>query len=150
VTDPTLLTAAVGDMESAYTDAAGRTMPNHINLGAGEIGGLTLAPGLYKWTTGVLISTDVKISGGADAVWIFQIAGTLTQADATKVILEGGARAKRIFWQVAGDVAIRTTAHFEGDLFAKKLIALKTGASATSRLLAQTAVTLEKNAVTRP
>jgi hypothetical protein len=125
-------------------------LPNHINLGAGEIGGLTLAPGLYKWTTGVLISTDVTLSGGADAVWIFQIAGTLTQADATRVILKGGARPKNIFWQAAGDVAIKTTAHFEGVILAKKYIALKTSASANGRLLAQSAVTLEKNAVSLP
>jgi hypothetical protein len=150
VTDPTLLSTAVGDMEAAYTDAAGRTLPNHTNLGAGEIGGLTLAPGLYKWTTGVLISTDVTLSGGADAVWIFQIAGTLTQADATRVILKGGARPKNIFWQASGDVVIRTTAHFEGVILAKKYIAMKTGASANGRLLAQTAVTLEKNAVSLP
>ena len=149
-TDPTFLTTAVGDMEAAYTDAAGRTLPNHVNLGAGEIGGLTLAPGLYKWTTGVLISKDVTISGSADAVWIFQIAGTLTQADATRVILKGGARPKHIFWQASGDVVIRTTAHFEGVLLAKKLIAMKTGASANGRLLGQTAVTLEQNAVSRP
>jgi hypothetical protein len=150
VTDSTLLTTAVGDMEAAYTDAAGRTGPNYTNLGAGEIGGLTLAPGLYKWTTGVSISTSVTISGSADAVWIFQIAGTLTQANATSVILQGGARPENIFWQASGDVALRTTAHFEGVILAKKLIALKTGASANGRLLAQTAVTLEQNAVTRP
>jgi hypothetical protein len=150
VTDSTLLTTAVGDMETAYTDAAGRTRPNHINLGAGEIGGLTLAPGLYKWTTGVLISTDVTLSGSADAIWIFQIAGTLTQADATRVILKGGARPERSFWQASDDVALRTTAHFEGVILAKKLIAMKTGASANGRLLAQTAVTLEQNAVSRP
>ncbi|MGA2188993.1 MAG: ice-binding family protein [Steroidobacteraceae bacterium] len=150
VTDPTLLTTAVGDMEAAYTDAAGRTRPNHTNLGAGDIGGLTLAPGLYKWTTGVLISTDVTLSGGADAVWILQVAGTLTQAAATSVILKGGARPKNIFWQASGDVAIRTTAHFEGVILAKKYVAMKTGASANGRLLAQTAVTLEKNAVSVP
>jgi Ice-binding-like/Bacterial Ig-like domain len=149
-THPTLLTTAVGDMEAAYTDAAGRTLPNHINLGAGEIGGLTLAPGLYKWTTGVLISTDVTISGSADAVWIFQIAGTLTQAHATRVILKGGARPEHIFWQASGDVAIKTSAHFEGVMLAKKVIAMKTGASANGRLLAQTAVTLEQNAVSEP
>jgi hypothetical protein len=150
VTDPTLLTTAVGDMEAAYTDAAGRTRPNHTNLGAGDIGGLTLAPGLYKWTTGVLISTDVTLSGGADAVWILQVAGTLTQAAATSVILKGGARPKNIFWQASGDVAIRTTAHFEGVILAKKYVAMKTGASTNGRLLAQTAVTLEKNAVSVP
>jgi hypothetical protein len=150
VTDPTLLTKAVGDMEIAYTNAAGRKHPNFINLGAGKIGGLTLVPGLYKWNTRVLISTDVTISGGRNAVWIFQIAGTLTQANATRVILKGGALPKNIFWQTSGAVAIGTTAHFEGVILAKTKIAMKTGASANGRLLAQTAVSLEKNAVKRP
>jgi hypothetical protein len=150
VTNPSLLTKAVGDMEIAYTNAAGRKHPNFINLGAGKIGGLTLVPGLYKWNTRVLISTDVTISGGRNAVWIFQIAGTLTQANATKVILKGGALPKNIFWQTSGAVAIGTTAHFEGVILTKTKIALKTGASANGRLLSQTAVTLQKNAVTRP
>jgi hypothetical protein len=150
VTAPKLLTKAVRDMELAYTNAAGRKHPNHINLGGGKIGGLTLVPGLYKWNTRVLISTDVTISGGRNAVWIFQIAGTLTQANATRVILKGGARAKNIFWQTSGSVAIGTTAHSEGTILTKTKIAMKTGASANGRLLAQTAVTLQKNAVTRP
>ncbi|MCU1302346.1 MAG: hypothetical protein JWQ87_2630 [Candidatus Sulfotelmatobacter sp.] len=150
VTDPTLLTKAVGDMEIAYSDAAGRILPDFIDLGAGKIGGLTLVPGLYKWNTGVLISTNVTVSGGVSDVWIFQIAGTLTQANATKVILKGGARAKNIFWQTASGVAVGTTAQFEGTILAKTKISLKTGASAHGRLLAQTAVTLQQNAVTRP
>jgi len=150
VTDPTLLTTAVANMQTAYTNAAGRTNPNFVNLGAGQIGGLTLVPGLYKWTTGVLISTDVTLSGGANDVWIFQIAGTLIQASATKMILAGGARSKNIFWQASGGVAIGTTAHAEGVILGKTLIALKTGASANGRLLAQTAVTLQQNAVTQP
>ena len=150
VTDPSLLTKAVGDMEIAYTNAAGRKHPNFINLGGGNIGGLTLVPGLYKWTTGVLIPTSITVSGGPDAVWIFQIAGTLTQANATRVILKGGARAKNVFWQTSGAVHIGTTAHFAGVILARTKIALKTGASANGRLLAQTAVTLEQNAVSRP
>jgi hypothetical protein len=150
VTDPTLLTEAIGNMEAAYTDAAGRMLPDYTNLGAGLIGGLTLGPGLYKWTTRVLISTDVTLSGGPDDVWIFQIAGTLVQASAVRVILEGGARPKNIFWQTSGAVAIGTTAHFEGVILGKTMIALKTGASANGRLLAQTAVTLQQNAITRP
>lgn len=150
VTDPSLLTKAVSDMEIAYTDAAGRKNPNFINRGAGLIGGLTLVPGLYKWTTRVLITKNVTISGGPDAVWIFQIAGSLTQANATRVILKGGARSKNIFWQTSGEVVIGTTAHFEGVTLAKTKIAMKTGASANGRLLAQTAVTLQMNAVTQP
>jgi hypothetical protein len=150
VTDPTLLTKAVGDMEIAYTDAAGRILPDFTELGAGHIGGLTLVPGLYKWSTGVSISTDVTLSGGRNDVWIFQIAKTLTQASATRVILKGGARAKNVFWQTSGAVAIGTTAHFEGVILARTMIAMKTGASANGRLFAQTAVTLQKNAVTGP
>ena len=150
VTAATLLTSAVGDMQAAYTDAAGRPLPDFINLGSGEIGGRTLTPGLYKWGTNVTISKDVTLAGGPTDVWIFQIAGGIQQASATRVTLTGGALAKNVFWQSAGTVSIGTTAHFEGVLLAKTLIAVKTGASVNGRLLAQTAVTLQKNIVTQP
>lgn len=149
-TNATYLTTAIGDMEIAYADAAGRSLPDSTELGAGQIGGLTLAPGLYKWSSNVLISNSVTLSGGPNDVWIFQIAGELNQASATKVILAGGALPKNIFWQVARGVAIGTTAHFEGVLLGQTLIAAKTGASVNGRLLAQTAVTLEQNAVNQP
>jgi hypothetical protein len=150
VADSTFLTSAVGDMGFAYDDAAGRVGPDFTELGAGEIGGLTLEPGLYKWSTGLLITTDVTLSGGPNDVWIFQVAGTLNQASATRVTLAGGARARNIFWQVAGAVTIGTTAHFEGIVLGKKLIAVNTGASVNGRLLAQTAITLQMNPITQP
>ena len=118
VTAATLLTAAVSDMEAAYTDAAGRVLPDFINLGTGEIGGKTLAPGLYKWGTNVSISKDVTLSGGPTDVWIFQIAGGIEQASATRVNLTGGALAKHVFGQSAGVVSIGTTAHFAGVVLA--------------------------------
>jgi len=71
VTDPSYLGIAIGDMCAAYNDAASRVNPNFLNLGAGLIGGLTLTPGLYSWTTDVLITTDVTISGGPNDIWIF-------------------------------------------------------------------------------
>ena len=144
------LTLAVLEMELAYLDAAGRSSPDFTELGAGEIGGLTLSPGLYKWGTGVMISKDVTLTGGPNDVFIFQVAGTLTQANATRVTLTGGVQAKNIFWQSAGAVSIGTTAHFEGIVLAKTMVAVKTGASVQGRLLAQTAVTLEMNTVTQP
>jgi Ice-binding-like len=150
VTNPSFLTGAIGDMETAYTDAAGRTLPDQVNLGAGEIGGLTLTPGLYKWGTSVSISNDVTLTGGPNDVWIFQIAGNLAQASAKHVTLAGGAQAKNVYWQVAGQAVIGTTAHFEGTILSKTLIAMKTNASINGRLLAQTAVTLQKNTVIRP
>ena len=150
--DPTPfnLTTAVGDMETAYNDAAGRTNPNFTELGAGEIGGLTLVPGLYKWSTDLLITTDVTLNGSSNDVWIFQVAGSITQANGTSVILTGGALAKNIYWQCAGIVSIGTTAHFEGIVLTQTSISLGTGASLNGILLAQTAVTLDANAITKP
>jgi Ice-binding-like len=150
VVDPTRLTLGVGAMETAYNDAAGRVLPDVLNLGAGEIGGRTLTPGLYKWTTGVNISNDVTLSGGPNDVFILQIAGTLHQASAKNVTLAGGVQAKNVFWQTAGAVSIGTTAHFEGNILSKTMIAMKTKSSINGRLFAQTAVTLQMNAVTVP
>lgn len=151
-TTPALLTTAVGDMQTAYTDAAGRAA-DFTEIGAGEIGGMTLPPGTYKWGSGVSISTNVTLSGGPNDVWIFQIAGGITQASGAKVILAGSAGVplpKNIFWQAADVVSIGTTAHMEGVILAQTAITLKTGATANSRLLAQSAVTLDANAVTKP
>jgi hypothetical protein len=150
VANPSFLSSAVGDMGFAYDDAAGRLSPNFTELGAGKIGGLTLTPGLYKWSTNLLISKDVRLSGGPNDVWIFQVAGTLNQANSTRVTLAGGALAKNIFWQVAGAVTLGTNAHFEGVVLGKKMIAVNTGTSVNGRLLAQTAVTLQMNVVTKP
>jgi hypothetical protein len=150
VVDATLLTTAVSDMQTAYTDAAGRTNPDATELGAGNIDGMTIKPGLYKWSTSVLIPTVVTLSGGPNDVWIFQIAGDLTVGNGAQVILKGGAQAKNVFWQVAGQTTLGTTANFNGIILDQTLIALNTGAVLTGRALAQTAVTLQMNAVIDP
>ncbi len=147
VPTPTKMTTAVSDMQTAYTDAAGRTLPTATELGAGNINGRTLAPGLYRWGTGVIIPGSVTLSGGANDVWIFQIAQNLTVGNGAIVTLSGGAQAKNIFWQVAGQTTLGTTANFKGNILCKTLIALKTGATLNGRALAQTAVTLQGNAV---
>jgi hypothetical protein len=150
VTNASMLTTAVSDMLTAYNDAAGRTNPDFLNLGAGNIGGATLTPGLYKWTSAVTIPTDVTISGGPDDVWIFQVEGTLIMSSAVNITLIGGAQAKNIFWQAAGAVTFGTTSHFEGNILGMTGINLQTGASINGRMLAQTAVTLQMNTVTQP
>jgi len=146
---PANLTTAVLDMQTAYTDALGRA-PNVTELGAGNIGGLTLVPGVYKWGTGLLIPTDVTLSGGAKDVWIFQVAQNLTISSAVKINLSGGAQAGNVFWVVAGKTTIGTGAIFNGNILDKTAIVLNTGAKLNGRALAQTAVTLDANAVTIP
>lgn len=150
--DNTLVANAVLDMGTAYNDAAGRTTPDYTELHAGDISGKTLVPGLYKWGTNVLINTDVTLSGGANDVWIFQIAGDVIQAANSSVLLTGGALAKNIFWQVSGGtgVALDTNATFAGVVLAEKGITVNTGTVVNGRLLSQTAVTLDMNTVTQP
>jgi len=144
------MTTAISDMETAYTDAAGRTLPTATELGAGNIGGMTLAPGLYKWGTGVTIPTNVTLSGSANDVWIFQIAQTLTVSSGVHVTLSGGAQANNIFWQIAGQTTLGTTSVFNGNILCQTAIVLNTGATLNGRALAQTAVTLDASAVVKP
>jgi len=151
VPTPSNMTTAVSDMETAFTDAAGRSSPDFTELYSGNISGRTLVPGLYKWGTGVLITNaGVTLSGGANDVWIFQIAQNLTVNNGAIVHLTGGALAKNIFWQVSGQATLGTTADFKGIILSQTLISLNTGAVLHGRALAQTAVTLNANAVTQP
>src|SRR5450830_1445933 len=157
ITDPTLLTTAVNDMYTAYTNAAGVTAPAPVTeLGAGDISGMTLAPGVYKCSTGVLINSNVTLSGGANDVWIFQIAGDLKIASAgdvtigIKVVLKGGAQASHVFWQVQGSnfgATLGTYSTFNGNILSAKQIIMQTGAVLNGRALAQTQVTLDHNTV---
>ena len=147
---PANMTTSIGAMEAAYTDAAGRPTPDFIELATGAIGGLTIIPGLYKWSTSVTMTSDVQIAGGANDVWIFQISGDLSMDSAKMITLSGGAQAKNIYWQVAGLVDLGTTAHAEGVILSKTLINLGTGASINGRLLAQTAVNVASSTVTAP
>jgi hypothetical protein len=145
------LITAVLDMEDAYTDAAGRTLPDDTELGDGDITSMTIDPGLYKWGTGVLISAaGVTLSGGADDVWIFQIAGDLTVDNDAAVILSGGAQPSNIFWQVGGQATLGTTVVMKGIILSQTAIVLNTGSTLEGRALAQTAVTMQANMVYEP
>ncbi|MEK7608697.1 MAG: ice-binding family protein [Patescibacteria group bacterium] len=146
---PANLTTAVLDMQAAYTDAAGRA-PSVTELGAGNIGGLSLVPGVYKWGTNLTIPADVTLSGNANDVWIFQVAQNLTVSSAVKIILAGGARADNVFWVVAGQTTLGTTSVFNGNILDQTTIVLNTGAQLNGRALAQAAVTLDSNVVTVP
>lgn len=147
---PNNLTTAIGNMQAAYTDAAGRPTPDFSNLGAGAIGGLTLVPGLYNWASSLTIPTGITLAGAANDVWIFQVAGDLSLSASKAMTLSGGAQAKNVFWQVAGAVELGTTSHSEGIVLCKTAITVGTGASINGRLLAQTAVSLASSTVTQP
>jgi uncharacterized protein (TIGR03437 family) len=150
---PGLLGTAILDMQTAYTDAAGRTTPDFTELGAGNITGRTLPPGLYKWSTDVLVSGGgVTLSGGPNAVWILQIAGDVLLSSNAHINLAGGARANNIFWQVGGptSVTLGTGSVFAGNILSAKQVIMNTGASLNGRAYAFTQATLQSSPVSNP
>jgi hypothetical protein len=149
---PAHLTTAVGNMETAYTDAAGRVNSNatRINLKSGKIGGETLTPGIYTFGSDVTINSDVTIKGGSDDIFIIQMTGNLMLAAATSVILDGGAQAKNVFWQIAGNVKVKDNAYMKGILLVKTDVLFMTGSTLNGRVLAQTACVLQMATITEP
>jgi hypothetical protein len=140
------------DLTAAYNDAAGRTSTDIVTL-SGNLGGLTLTPGLYKSTSSLAISSgdltfDAK--GDPNATFIIQIATTLTTTSGRKVFLTNGATAANIFWQVGSSATFGTTSVFKGTVMAMQSITLNTGASLTGRALARSgAVTMAGNTIVR-
>ncbi len=155
VINATLLTQAKNDLTTAYNDAAGRTpVPSgpFLNPNGGNIGGLNLVPGLYKFTTTALITgSDVTLTGGPNDVWIFQCAADLQLGSGIKVILAGGALAKNIFWQVGTSAVLGTTSVFHGTILANQAITMNTGSTMEGRALAFSAgVTFNGNGAAAP
>lgn len=148
----TLVDNAVADELTAYNTARGLSNPTATELYTGNLGGQTLTPGLYKWSTPVTIPTSVTLDcqGNASAVFIFQIAQTLVVSNGQSVNLIGSCQAKNIFWQVDTQVTLGTTSVFNGNILSGTAVVINTGATLNGRAFAQSAVTLNGNAVTKP
>jgi hypothetical protein len=142
------------DMLTAYNTAVGMA-PSYTELHAGDLSGKTLTQGIYKWSNSVVVNTDVTLSGSATDVWIFQISGDLNLAAGgtlpagVKVVLSGGALAANVYWLVGGPTGatLGTYSTFNGIILSAKAIILNTGAVLNGKSLAQTAVSLDANAV---
>jgi hypothetical protein len=144
--DATRLTTAIGDKGTAYTDANGRA-PDYTELGGGNLGGMNLAPATYKFSTGVLIPTNLTLTGGPNDVWIFQIAQGLTVSPGVQITLAGGALPQNIFWATFAAASLDTTSKFKGTILSQTNIAMQTGATINGKLWAGTGVTLNQNVV---
>lgn len=149
---PVNLTTAINDMQTAFTNGNALVTPAPIvGLGAGNISGLILAPGLYKWGTGVLITNQgVTLSGGPNDTWVFQISADLTVNNSANITLLGGAQAKHIYWVVSGQATLGTNVNFSGNVLSKTLVSVNSNSTVTGRLEAQTAVTLNADNIIFP
>ncbi len=147
-----MLTQAKGDLTTAYNDAAGRSL-EAVGVANADLGGLTLAPGLYKSTGTLDITGNLTLDalGDPNAIYIFQVATTLTTGPGSQVILSGGTKAGNVFWQVGSSAVLGTTTAFKGVIMADQSISFATGATLVGRALARIgAVTLDSTAITLP
>jgi len=136
------------DLVTAYTDAA--TATSTSDLTGQNLGGMTLTPGVYTFSSAAQLTGALTLSG--DGVFIFQIGSTLTTASASSVLVTGGAQACAIFWQVGTSATLGLTTQFQGNLMALTSITMNTGANIlTGRALARNgSLTLDTNQITRP
>ena len=155
---PANLTTAIGDKLGAYNFAAGMATaggglpaggPNECP-GVGNLGGLTLTPGVYTCTVAVSIPSTTALTFSGAGVYVIKTTQTLTQAANTNVLLTNGALAQNIFWQIASTVSIGQGAHMEGNILSAANIALVTGATVKGRLYSATNVAMDANTVTKP
>src|ERR1700737_3126713 len=149
---PTSAAAAQAALTTAYNDLAGRTAPAPATV-AGDLGGLTLAPGIYKSTSTLGITGTLTLDGqgNANAVWIFQVASALTTLSSSNIVLAGGAQAHNIFWEVGSNATLGTNSSFNGSILALTSITVTNGATLNGRALARNgAVTFDTNMVTVP
>jgi len=149
---PANLITASNDMGAAYSAVAAQGPPNETDLNAGALGGVTFAPGIYRWGAAATIATDVTMHGGPNDVFVFQVNGALAMAASVSVVLTGGARPENVFWQVNGAINIGATSHFAGIALASTAINVGAGSTVNGRLLAQTAVSVDtcEIAITAP
>ena len=121
--------AAQNDLTTAYNAAAGA--PCGTNLTGQDLGGLTLTPGVYCFSSSAQLTGSLTLNGLGDplAQFIFQIDTALTTASASSVLFENGAVGSSLFWQVGSSATLGTTTAFEGNILALTSISLDTGAT---------------------
>jgi Ice-binding-like len=139
---------AHADLATAY-DALGAPVCQH-NLTGQDLGGQTLAPGIYCFDTTVGLTGQLTLDGGGDsaAVWIFQVGTAVTTATGASVVMAGGGQACNVFWKLGSSATLGTGTAFEGNLLASASITLVSGSSLVGRALAvNAAVTMDHNTV---
>ncbi len=146
---PENLKSAVDDMTRAFKDASKRKADTK-DLNGGDLGGMVINPGVYRFDDTVLIPDDITLDGDVTDVWIFKLSDDLVMSTNTQIMLSGGATANNVFWQVDGLVDIGEGAYFVGNLMVKDDITLRTGATVEGRLLGQDKVSLDAASVLAP
>ena len=141
---------AQNDLTTAYNNIA--STPCTVDLTGQNLGGLTLTPGVYCFSTSAQLTGALTLNalGNANALFLFKVGSTLTSSSGSSVtvINSGGSSCNKVFWQAGSSVTLGTGTSFVGDILALSSITLTTGSSTNGRTLARNgAVTLDTNSV---
>ena len=140
---------AQNDATTAYN--ALKSQACDFDLSGQDLGGKTLVPGVYCFSSSAQLTGQLTLTGLATDVWVFKIGSTLTTASASSVVLAGGASPCNVFWQVGSSATLGTTTRFAGNILALASITMNTGANLSGDALARTgAVTLDTNTISSP
>ncbi len=146
------LSIAKSDLISAYREVVGRvTDKDKIESFGGKLGGRVLPSGTYKWSSSVFINSDLVLEGSETDVFIFQIDGNLTLSPGVKILLNGGAKAKNVFWQVSGRVLLDSLSSFNGTVISQMTFEMKNQAVLNGRAFVKNGkLVLSQNNISRP
>ena len=147
VNDAVAVTAQA-DVTPAFNALA--AMPCGTTLTGQDLGGMTLAPGVYCFASSAQLTGTVTLAGPANGLWVFQVGTALTTGTSAQVILSGGAEARNVFWQIGSSATIGQTTSFQGNIVAGVSITLVQGASLRGRALSKAGVTMDGNIITLP
>jgi hypothetical protein len=138
------------DLTTAYNYLAG--LPCGTVVTPADLGGRTLAPGVYCVASSMAVTGTVTLAGPANAVWVFQMGSTLTTGTTANIALSGGAQARNVWWQVGSSATLGTGTTFRGNIVALTSITLVDNATMLGRALARNgAVSLgTNNTITLP
>jgi hypothetical protein len=142
---------AQSDLTTAYNAAASQAKDASLTS-PGDLGGLTLVPGVYNASSSIGLTGTLTLDAGGDpnAVWVFQVGSTLTTATASRVRLINGASPCNVFWQIGSSATLGTSSTFVGNILALTSITVTTGTTIDGRALARNgSVTLDTNTITR-
>lgn len=148
----TYITTARQDLIAAYRDAAGR-IPDQdkIEIYAGDLGGKVLTAGIYHWSNGVKIPSDITLEGDESSVWIFQIKGNFEMAPNVRINLSAGALAKNIYWQISGRVILEENSYSVGNFMNQLTFTAKSNAQVLGRILCKNGkIILSQNVIKLP
>lgn len=141
-------TTAQSDVTPAFNALA--AMPCGTSLTGQDLGGKTLAPGVYCFTSSAQLTGVLTLAGPANGLWVFQVSSALTTGTSAQVVMSGGGQAKNVFWQVGSSATIGQTTAFQGNIIAGVSVTLVQGASLNGRALSKAGVTMDTNIITLP